>query len=217
MLETLLSAFLLGILGSGHCLGMCGGLASALGLQSPQHNYVFSYHLGRLLSYTTAGLLVGLLGFWFAEYLDALTALRALAAIMLILMGLYLGGWFNGLILSEKLGSLIWRRLQPIGQRFLRPSKQSQALCLGLVWGWLPCGLVYSGLIYASAQAHWSSAALTMLCFGLGTLPSMLGVSLAGKQATAWLNSAWFRKAAGIALLSYGLWSLAQLAPLWSE
>lgn len=213
MLETLLSAFLLGILGSGHCLGMCGGLASALGLQSPQHNYIFSYHLGRVLSYSIAGIFVGLIGFWFAEYLGALTALRALAAIMLILMGLYLAGWFNGLILSEKLGAIVWQKLQPIGQRFLRPSSQHQALFLGVVWGWLPCGLVYSALIYASAQAHWSNSALTMLCFGLGTLPSMLGVSLAGKKATAWLNSRWFRKSAGIALLTYGLWSLSELAP----
>lgn len=192
---------------------MCGGLASALGLQSPQHNYIFSYHLGRVLSYSIAGIFVGLIGFWFAEYLGALTALRALAAIMLILMGLYLAGWFNGLILSEKLGAIVWQKLQPIGQRFLRPSSQYQALFLGVVWGWLPCGLVYSALIYASAQAHWSNSALTMLCFGLGTLPSMLGVSLAGKKATAWLNSGWFRKSAGIALLTYGLWSLSELAP----
>ncbi|WP_068452065.1 MULTISPECIES: sulfite exporter TauE/SafE family protein [unclassified Oleiphilus] len=211
MLETLLSAFLLGILGSGHCLGMCGGLSSALGLQSSQQSYVLSYHLGRVVSYTMAGIFVGLIGFWFAEYLGALTALRALAAIMLILMGFYLAGWFNGLILSEKLGSLVWRRLQPLGKRYLRPSGQAQAICLGLVWGWLPCGLVYSSLIYASSQAHWFNSALTMLCFGIGTLPSMLGVSFMGKQATAWLNSTRFRKAAGIALLIYGVWSLTQL------
>ncbi len=188
---------------------MCGGLASALGLQNPQQNFVYSYHLGRLLSYCFAGLLVGLVGFWFAEYLGALTVLRILAATMLILMGLYLAGWFNGLILSEKLGALIWKQLQPLGKRFLRPSNQFQAICLGLVWGWLPCGLVYSGLIYASTQAHWTSSALTMLCFGLGTLPAMLSVSLLGKRATAWLNSAWFRKSAGIALCIYGLWSLS--------
>jgi sulfite exporter TauE/SafE len=191
---------------------MCGGLASALGLQNPQHNFVYSYHLGRLLSYCFAGLLVGLIGFWFAEYLGALTVLRILAATMLILMGLYLSGWFNGLILSEKLGALIWKRLQPLGKRFLRPSNQSQALCLGLIWGWLPCGLVYSGLIYASTQAHWTNSALTMLCFGLGTLPAMLGISLIGQRATAWLNSTWFRKSAGIALCIYGLWSLTLIA-----
>lgn len=187
---------------------MCGGLASALGLQTTQHNFVFSYHLGRLLSYSFAGLLVGLLGFWFSEYLGALTALRILAATMLILMGLYLAGWFNGLILSEKLGALVWKRLQPLGKRFLRPSNHYAAICLGLVWGWLPCGLVYSGLIYASTQAHWAGSLLTMLFFGLGTLPSMVGVTLAGKRMTAWLNSPWFRTSAGISLCLYGLWSL---------
>ncbi|WP_197472427.1 MULTISPECIES: sulfite exporter TauE/SafE family protein [unclassified Oleiphilus] len=199
---------MLGLLGSGHCFGMCGGLASALGLNTPQHNYVYSYNLGRLSSYTFAGLLVGALGFWFSEYLGALMLLRIAAAIMLILMGLYLTGWLNALLFTEKLGAILWQKLRPIGSRFLRPQSHRAAIALGAVWGWLPCGLVYSGLIYASTQGTLSGSAMTMLAFGLGTLPSMLGVSVAGQRLSAILNSQWFRKSAGMTLICFGAWSL---------
>ena len=190
---------------------MCGGLASALGLHTPQHNFVFIYHLGRLTSYCFAGLLVGLIGFWFAEFLGLLNVLRIASALMLILMGLYLAGWFNGLIFSEKLGAKLWRHLQPLGKRFMRPQNFGQAFLLGAVWGWLPCGLVYSGLIYASTQANWLASPLTMLAFGAGTLPSMLSASFAGSTLSQWLNAPLFRKASGTTLCAYGVWTLVQL------
>jgi len=193
---------------------MCGGLASALGLQKSGHNYILSYHLGRITSYSLAGLIVGLIGFWFSEYLGALKLLSYFAAAMLILMGLYLAGWFNGLIFSEKLGAILWKRLQPLGRRYLQPQSQLEAIALGAVWGWLPCGLVYSGLIYASTQAHWASSALTMLCFGLGTLPAMLSTSFAGVGISKWLNNQTFKMVAGICLIAYGIWLIAQVSGL---
>lgn len=209
-LAILSSAFMLGILGSGHCLGMCGGLSIAFALNSrdQSQSYLLSYHLGRLSSYAVAGLSVGLIGFWFSEYLGLLTSLRFLAAVMLILLGVYIGGWFNALILTEKLGARAWQYIQPLGKRYLPPRSQKQALLLGMVWGWLPCGLVYSALIWAAAQASMINSTLIMMCFGLGTLPSMLGSALLGARASHILRHKRFKQLAGVSMVIIGLGSI---------
>jgi len=189
---------------------MCGGLASALGLKDANHNYILSYHAGRISSDTLAGVILGLLGYWLSELLNALIVLRIASAIMLILMGLYLTRWLNLLIFTEKAGAVFWRYIRPIGQGFLRPSSQLEAFLLGSVWGWLPCGLVYSALIYASAQGSASGAASTMVAFGLGTLPSMLGATMAGQKLNALLSNTLFRSLAGLTLIGFGCWNLYQ-------
>jgi uncharacterized protein len=218
---TFSSAFLLGFLGSAHCLGMCGGLAGALGMSTFQHTarlgadfdlkrflYLSSYHFGRIFSYTLAGSLVGLLGLWLGNNLILLDFLRYVAAIMLILLGLYLGQWFNGLIAIEKQGGKLWRHIQPLGQRFMPPKNYRDALLLGMVWGWLPCGLVYSALIWASARSNMAESALIMLCFGLGTLPSMLLTSVFAQKLISTLKARLFRQIAGLVLIGFGVWSL---------
>ena len=141
------SALLLGLLGSAHCLGMCGGLVSALGLKQQQASkpgYLLAYNLGRILSYTIAGLIVGLFGFWLSRQLGAAGFLRYFAAIMLILLGLYIGQWFNGLAPIEKIGGRLWQKIQPLATRYLPIRSNRAALVVGMIWGWLPCGLVYS-------------------------------------------------------------------------
>jgi sulfite exporter TauE/SafE len=217
------SAFLLGFLGSGHCLGMCGGLAGALGLSTfpagarlPEFDYrrfftLCAYNLGRITSYGLAGLLIGMFGLWLGRYFQLLEVLRYVAAIILILLGLFIGQWFNALVMVERAGTSIWRKIEPLGRRFMPPQNMMQAFCLGMVWGWLPCGLVYSALIWASARAHPVDSALLMLCFGLGTLPSMLLTSLFARHALQTLKSTWFRKSAGVLLIVFGLWSLPVL------
>jgi len=242
---TLLSAFTLGFLGSAHCLGMCGGLASALGLNarpstvidsdtnigsgtlvssgtankkhsSSTFGLLASYNLGRLLSYCLAGLIVGSLGFWLSKQLAAFWVLRYLAATMLILMGLYLGQWFNGILFSEKLGSKIWHIIQPLGRRFIPVNSRIDALCIGLVWGWLPCGLVYSALIWASLEAHVIGSALIMLFFGLGTLPSMLATGYFAQSLSGFSRQRWFRSTAGGLMILFGLWSMP-IVQSWTQ
>ncbi len=219
---TLLSAFLLGFLGSAHCLGMCGGLAGAMGLHSqrpanliaggsqalPPFLLLTLYNAGRILSYCLAGFVVGSVGFWLSQSLATLSLLRYLAALMLILLGLYLGGWFNGLAYSEKLGSYLWRYIQPLAKNLLPVKRARDALLLGAVWGWLPCGLVYSALIWASLQASILESALIMLCFGLGTLPSMLATGYFARQFSQLIKQPWLRRGTGVALVIFGLWSL---------
>lgn len=212
----LISAFMLGLLGSGHCLGMCGGLSSALGLntlpnqpkQTTVNLQIFTYNLGRILSYTLAGLIVGSIGFIISKQLSALTILRYLAAIMLILMGLYIGKWFNGIVYTEKVGKWLWPLIQPLSKRFIPVRNARDALIVGVVWGWLPCGLVYSALIWASLEASLPGSGLIMLCFGLGTLPAMLATGLFAQQFNHFVKQNWFRNSSGLLMVGFGVWSM---------
>lgn len=211
----LLSAFLLGFLGSAHCLGMCGGLSSALGLNTQSSSktasfptLLLAYNIGRVTSYCTAGFIVGAAGFWLSQQLASFTLLRYLAGGMLILMGLYLAQWFNGIAFTEKLGSKLWPFIQPLGKRFMPVNSIRDAICIGMVWGWLPCGLVYSALIWASLEASASGSMLIMLFFGIGTLPAMLATGYFASALGAFIKQRWFRASAGLMMIFFGIYSL---------
>ena len=156
---TLLAAFSLGLLGSAHCIGMCGGITSALSM-SLQGNSVrktsqlmLTYHFGRILSYGMAGLLLALLGWYLGQLApEVKRGLRYGAAAMLIAMGLYLTGWWRGLTILEKGGQHLWLRIQPIASKLLPIKGYGNALLVGALWGWLPCGLVYSVLTWSATQ-----------------------------------------------------------------
>ena len=183
----LVSAVILGLLGGGHCLGMCGGLMGALTLAIPKEQrsrrfrLLLAYNLGRILSYATAGLLIGLAG-WAVANSPAAMFMRVLAGLLLIAMGLYLAGWWSGLTRIESLGRGLWRHIQPVANRLLPVSSLPRALLLGALWGWLPCGLVYSTLLWSASQGNALDSALLMLAFGLGTWPVLLATGL-GRRA----------------------------------
>lgn len=167
LLPLLLSALVLGLLGGGHCIGMCGGLMGALTLAIPAEQrqrrlgLLLAYNLGRIASYGLAGLLIGAAG-WTLASGPAATALRLLAGLLLIAMGLYLAGWWSGLTRIEGIGRLLWRRLEPLARRLLPVRNAPRALLLGALWGWLPCGLVYSTLLWAASQGDALDSALLM-------------------------------------------------------
>ncbi|RMQ41692.1 hypothetical protein ALQ04_00523 [Pseudomonas cichorii] len=209
----LLSALILGLLGGGHCLGMCGGLMGALTLAIPREQrsrrfrLLLAYNLGRILSYASAGLLLGLAG-WAVANSPIATAMRVVAALLLIAMGLYLAGCWSGLTRLESLGRGLWRHIQPIAARLLPVSSLPRALLLGALWGWLPCGLVYSTLLWAASQGNAFNSALLMLAFGLGTWPVLLATGLAAERTTAVLRQRGVRMAAGLLVILFGLWTL---------
>lgn len=209
----LASALILGLLGGGHCLGMCGGLMGALTLAIPPEQrarrlrLLLAYNLGRILSYATAGLLIGLAG-WAVASSPAAMALRVAAGLLLIAMGLYLAGWWSGLTRIEAVGRHLWRHLQPLASRLMPVSSLPRALLLGAVWGWLPCGLVYSTLLWASSQGSPTDSALLMLAFGLGTWPVLLATGMAAERLTALLRQRGVRVAGGLLVILFGLWTL---------
>lgn len=213
LLPLLVSALILGLLGGGHCLGMCGGLMGALTLAIPQEQrsrrlrLLLAYNLGRILSYATAGLLLGLAG-WALGNSPLATGMRVVAALLLIAMGLYLAGWWSGLTRIEGLGRGLWRHIQPIANRLLPVSSAPRALLLGALWGWLPCGLVYSTLLWAASQGNALDSALLMLAFGLGTWPVLLATGLAAERTRAVLRKRGVRIAGGLLVILFGLWTL---------
>ncbi len=213
LLPLLVSAFILGLLGGGHCLGMCGGLMGALTLATPPEHQgrrvrlLLAYNLGRILSYAVAGLLLGIAGLALANSPAALV-LRVIAALLLICMGLYLAGWWSGLTRIEVLGRGLWRHIQPLASRLLPVRSLPHALLLGTLWGWLPCGLVYSTLLWAASQGSAIDSGLLMFTFGLGTLPVMLATGLAAQRITTILRQRGVRMAAGLLVILFGLWTL---------
>ena len=220
LLPLLISALILGLLGGGHCLGMCGGLMGALTLAIPPEQrgrrlqLLLAYNLGRILSYASAGLLFGLAG-WAVASSPAAMLLRIVAGLLLISMGLYLGGWWSGLTRIEALGRGLWRHIQPVASRLLPVSSLPRALLLGALWGWLPCGLVYSTLLWAASQGDALDSGLLMLAFGLGTWPVLLATGMAAERLTALLRRRGVRMAGGLLVILFGLWTLPGPHQAW--
>lgn len=217
---TLLAAFIVGLLGAVHCVGMCGGIVAALtlGVRKDAGRYggsmlvfTLAYNTGRILSYATAGALVGGLG-WFAVNLTdmhlAQRVLQVLAALFMIALGLYLAGWWRGLRLLERAGGRIWRRLEPLGRRFMPVRTPAHAFVLGLVWGWLPCGLVYSVLIWSLTAGGAVQGASLMMAFGLGTLPNLMLMGSFAAGLSGFVRNRLVQMLAGGAVCAYGVWML---------
>ena len=207
----LLSAFIVGLLGGVHCVGMCGGIVSALSFGLPPDRnlpILLAYNAGRISSYALAGALMGALGFYFSGLLPVQLAQRVLltfAGLFLILMGLYLAGWWNALSRVERAGGLLWRRIEPLGRGLLPVRSVRHALLLGLLWGWLPCGLVYSALVWTVSAGGAAEGAMLMLAFGLGTLPNLLLMGVAAAQLTRWARQPLVRALAGALVIVFGV------------
>jgi hypothetical protein len=168
------------------------------------------YNLGRIFSYCLAGALLGAIGWWlFIAGKQAGPALRLLAGFMMIAMGLYLAGWWRGLVYLEKLGGYVWKYLQPVGKRLMPVTKPWQALLLGSLWGWLPCGLVYSTLTLSISAADWRYSTLIMLSFGLGTLPVMLLTGVFAHRVRGWVQKTMVRNIAALLVIGFGVWTIA--------
>jgi sulfite exporter TauE/SafE len=210
---SFLSAFLVGLLGGGHCIGMCGGFVGAVSVHLPQHKssklpFLLAYNTGRILSYAMAGVVAGFIGatsFFLSHILPIQKALYLVSSGMLILLGLYLAGFWHGLTYLEKIGSVLWKYIQPYSKKFIPIKNLNQAFILGGLWGWLPCGLVYSVLIAAIATGSAVNGGLLMLAFGLGTLPTLLAMGLAAVKLKSFLQNIWVRRASGLLVIAFGL------------
>ena len=204
--------FLIGLLGGSHCIGMCGGIVGALSIGGPARPALhLAYNAGRILSYGLAGALAGGLGgasLVLGGQLPLRLALFVLANLMLIALGLYLMGVTRALAFSERFGQRLWRHVQPLSRRYLPARHVAQAFPLGLLWGWLPCGLVYSALITALTSGSALRGAGLMLAFGAGTLPNLLLAGLLAVRMRAYAAKPAVRLSAGLLVLAYGLWGL---------
>ena len=221
-ISALFTAFFVGLLGSGHCFGMCGGIAAGLGSISvhtegeegskPHAISALLFNFGRILSYAA----LGFISAWILSRVGKVLnvpqwsmILRLLTALMIFLIGLqFLFNW-QTLAGIERAGAKVWKYILPLAVRASSLPGGTGRLLLGLCWGLLPCGLVYSVLLTASAANSSVSGALVMLVFGVGTLPSMLGMSLAAPALAAMLSDKWTRKLMGAALILLAVLSVS--------
>jgi len=233
------SAFIIGLLGSGHCLAMCGGITTMLTsvIDNPDNeqatknstqgdipinvtseqtcspqvsrlNLIFLYHFGRIATYCLIGAIVGFTGSIAAKNIGLpIAGLRLVAALFLILLGLYIGQWLLWLNRIESLGKGLWVYLSPMAKFVIPVDNSKKALGLGALWGWLPCGLVYSTLTWALASGSSVTGATIMLFFGLGTLPALVALSLGFNSIKKLLVNSLFRKCMAISLIGYGIYS----------
>lgn len=220
-----LAVFLVGLLGGVHCAGMCGGIVSALSLNMPSASTArrpswrihLAYNLGRISSYTLAGAAMGTLGslgLLLEGALPIQLGLYVAANVMMIALGLYLAGSTGALAFTERAGQWLWRRIQPVTQRFLPVRGPAQAFPLGMLWGWLPCGMVYSVLALALLSGGALRGGATLLAFGLGTLPNLLLAGLLLARFRGVVQGRAVRLAAGLLVAGFGVWGLINATTL---
>jgi len=213
MLTTVFAAFMVGLLGAGHCISMCGGISGAIAHSSGQHGKLSTltplfYNLGRITSYTFIGALVGYtaeIGLNFGEGYTAFVVLRLISGVTLIFIGLYIAQINAGILQLEKVGRYIWRFIQPLTKQFLPLKSPIHAFPLGFLWGWLPCGLVYSALTLALASGTVINAASIMFAFGLGTFPIMFLVGNLSSKFHSIIQNSKLKRGSGLVLIIFGL------------
>jgi sulfite exporter TauE/SafE len=206
-----LSAFLVGLAGGVHCVGMCGGIVAALRMVTPKGvsplPYTLSYNVGRILSYTIAGALTGFMGKIAADYIPlANYVLSLLSGVMLLLLACYLGQWYTGLTALERVGKRLFSKVQPFAKRFLPFKTPLSAFPYGFIWGWLPCGLVYSTLTWSLAAGSAVEGSAIMFFFGLGTLPTLLASSAGSQWLIAGFRHTSVRQSIAAIMLIYAVY-----------
>lgn len=207
------SAFLMGLIGSGHCIAMCGGIASSLQLASNKRQtwlYSLAYNSGRALSYMLAGALVAGISSQFATQNSTFALfLSFLAGVFMLLVGVYIMRLAATLQWLEKLGkTLIWQHLIKLNKYLMPIDSPLKALGYGALWGWLPCGLVYSALTWAMTSGTAINGALVMLAFALGTFPAMITLGVAAQKLNTLFNHPWTRIILGSVIIWYGIYLL---------
>lgn len=212
-----LVALLMGLFSALHCLGMCGSIIGSLTLSLRREirenkkllvPFVFSYNLGRIVSYSLAGLLAGL-----AEHVLSMPLgeghghriLQILSALIMAGAGLHIAGWFPRFAYIEKAGGVVWRRIEPYGRRLVPVETLPKAFVFGMIWGWLPCGLVYAALALSATTGDVVRSTFTMFAFGLGTMPAVMGVGIMTSWMVRLSTMKKFRQMTGITLIVLGL------------
>ena len=217
---TITQAFLIGLVSTLHCLGMCGGIMGALSLSLPAEvrsrrllwiNVIALFNIGRIISYGIAGLIAGAFG---VEILRALglenghEVLRYAGVIFMVAIGFYLAGWFPQLAQVERVGRPIWRHIEPVARKMMPVNSPSRALIYGMTWGWLPCGMVYVVLLMTVTAGSALQGGYMMLAFGLGTLPTMLSAGIMASWVRKLASSKTTRQIIGVLIVLMALASL---------
>lgn len=212
-----LSALVMGLLGSTHCVVMCGGVVSVLhgGLTQlgraervTAARLALGYNAGRIASYSAAGAIAGAFGA-LVDRVPALhgaeLGLRLGAGLFMVGLGLYLAGAWRRFSAIERAGLPLWRHIEPIARALLPIRTLPASVALGALWGWMPCGLVYAALGLALGTGSAVGGAFAMVAFGFGTLPTLLTMGAFASRVARLLRVAWVRRVAGAVVVAFGL------------
>ena len=217
---TWISAFFVGFLGSTHCIGMCGGIVGALTLGAKRDpgagagsplSYLIAYNVGRIATYAAIGAALGFIGaqvFQATPSASAQLIARLISGGFMLALGLYLSGWWTGLATLERIGGKIWRRIEPVGRRLLPVNHPAKAFLIGLIWGWLPCGMVYAAAAWSLSAGSGANGAALMAAFGLGTLPMLFALGATARWLGAAVRRPAVRRTAGVLVLLMGTYTL---------
>ena len=215
-LPTLGAALLTGFLGSAHCVGMCSGISGLFAVQAEIASLrsrlamALTYNLGRITSYAVLGMIVAMLGSSVIATTPALAGpVRLIGGLIIVIIGLQVAFGWRFLQPIERMGSVLWARLAPAAQRLLPVTNLPRALGLGLLWGWLPCGLVYSVLLLAATSQRMTDGAFVMLAFGFGTMPAMLLTGMGAARLAQLMRQRGARLGLGLLIVVLGLITLA--------
>jgi sulfite exporter TauE/SafE len=216
-LWPLLSAALLaGLLGSAHCLGMCGGIAGLVGVNAGvatlrwQLPFALLYNAGRIVSYAVLGIIVASFGSIIVKASPSVAiGIRLLSGIIIILVGLKVAFDLRLLNVIERMGGTLWSKITPLAQRLMPITTLPKAFGLGLIWGWLPCGLVYSVLMIAATSAQPVAGAATMIAFGVGTMPAMVLTGLGAARLSELMRRKRTRAGLGLLIAAMGIVTIA--------
>jgi sulfite exporter TauE/SafE len=228
-LVAALPPLLLGLLGGSHCVLMCGGVvamtcsslpSATRGRPLAQLPTMLAYNAGRIASYATAGAFAGALGataarFGAVERVELL--LRFGAGATMLAVGLYVAGFTRVLRAVEKAGEPLWRRVAPLARALLPVRSPFHALALGVLWGMMPCGLVYAALALALTAGSPAAGALAMAAFGLGTLPVLLTLGSAAALVVRAARAPVVRRVAGATLLALGVVQVVDAGRGWAD
>jgi sulfite exporter TauE/SafE len=209
------AAFAAGLLGGVHCAGMCGGIVGSLSASSrgPVVSRQLNFNAGRIASYALAGAAAGTAGNLAqaaGPLLSVQVLLFAAANVLMILLGLYVAGWGKAVLKIERAGRIVWRLVEPAARRIFPIDSAAKAFIAGLLWGWVPCGLVYSLLALALASGGALQGASVMIAFGLGTLPTLLTAGFTVRKLDILRRTPWIRHVAGTAIAMMGVVGLAR-------
>ena len=218
-LALVIPAVAAGVFGSAHCLGMCGGLSGLFAMHTgarstaSQPVLAVTYNLGRIVSYALLGALSATAGQELIGVMPALAVpIRLVAGLVIVLMGVQIAFGWQLLAPVEKAGSHLWRLVSPLTKRVLPVTSAARAIGLGLLWGLLPCGLVYSMLLVAMAGSDPLHGATVMIAFGIGTTPAMLVTGLGAASLSRLLSNKRRALVAGLLLVAIGVATMAMPA-----
>lgn len=213
-LPLLAAAFVTGLLGSAHCFGMCGGLSGLFAVNThvaslrSQIPMAAAYNTGRILSYALLGSIVAALGKTVVGSIPGLAApVRLFSGLLIVIVGLQVAFNWRFLAAVEKAGANLWNRIAPAARELLPVTSIPKALGLGLLWGWLPCGLVYSVLLIAATTANPLHGGMVMVAFGLGTMPAMIATGISASKLSQFMSRR--RLTAGLLIVILGFATLA--------